>query len=157
MSYSCFISVQIALQLLYCDKMCQYVILENQYIIQYWRINREIYWMCKRKVGVRGTCGKFHYESPPMILGREKGAEEKEKNNMGIIPSIKNAFLLKAKPDFERATVDSLTDGVNRPTSFFGSNNMVMGVAKFHLKIQYKHKKYIKKLLQLSNTLHFPM
>lgn len=55
-----------------------------------------------------GSCGKFQYESPLRILGRGEGAEEKEKRNTEIIPPIENAFLLKTKPDFERAAVDSL-------------------------------------------------
>lgn len=63
--------------------------------------------MYKRK-SARGSCGKFQYESPLRILGRGKGAEEKEKTNTERISPVKNSFLLKTKPDFERAAVDSL-------------------------------------------------
>lgn len=95
MSYSCFISVQIALQLLYHDKMCQH-------ITEYWRIKGEM-----QKAVRRGSCGKFQYESPLRILGRRGGVHEERKR--GTQKSfLKTAFLLKTKPGFKRAAVDSL-------------------------------------------------
>lgn len=50
--------------------------------------------MCKRK-SARGSCGKFQYESPLRILGRGKGAEEKEKRNTEKNSSYKEFFSIE--------------------------------------------------------------
>lgn len=71
-SYPCLISVQIALQLLYHDITCQH-------IIQYWRINREIHWMYKRKEKLREIPVRITTEDPWEGKGnKQKGKEEQK-------------------------------------------------------------------------------
>lgn len=75
-------------------------------------------------------------------MGGER-EQKRKKRNTEIIPPIENAFLLKTKPDFERAAVDSLRQmvSIDLSISHFGSSSMVTGFVKCHLKTQYKHKR----------------
>lgn len=122
--YLRFISVQIALQLLYCDITCQH-------IIQYWRINREIQWMHKRKGKLREIPVWITIEDP-----WEGNRREKRNWNSSSYKGCFSARVGKSGHGFLRQMVS-----IDLSVSHFGSSSMVMGLRKSHLKTPYIQKR----------------
>lgn len=122
--YLRFISVKIALQLLYCDITCQH-------IIQYWRINREIHWMHKRKGKLREIPVWITIEDP-----WEGNRREKRNWNSSSYKGCFSARVGKSGHGFLRQMVS-----IDLSVSHFGSSSMVMGLRKSHLKTPYIQKR----------------
>lgn len=136
-SYSCFISVQIALQLLYCDITCQH-------IIQYWRTNREIHWMNKRKGKLREIPGWITIEDSWEGKGNRR---EKRNRNSSSYKECLSIGVGKGGHGFLRQMVS-----IDLSISPFGSSSMVMGLTKSHLKTPYKQKR-----ITLRSWFNFPV